>query len=152
MRSFYGLGLKHSLTAVSFQLYSFFRITAFSAFLYFFPHSSHGVLTESSSTVYCYFVIRNRMMKGILNLNINGHQRIIGKNPIRASVSLNYQLKYRTNNSSRWVVNFCYRKKCIIFCNLFCERFELNIHFISRLSMIVRVNVVLNRTVVVDSH
>lgn len=108
-RSFYGLGLKHSLTAVSFQLYSFFRITAFSAFLYFFPHSSHGVLTESSSTVYCYFVIRNRMMKGILNLNINGHQRIIGKNPIRASVSLNYQLKYRTNNSSRWVVNFCYR-------------------------------------------
>ena len=33
----------------------------------------------------------------------------------------------------------------------FCERFEPKSHFISRLSMIVRVNVVLNRTVVVDS-
>ena len=32
-----------------------------------------------------------------------------------------------------------------------CERFEPRSHFISRLSMIVRVNVVLNRTVVVDS-
>ena len=33
----------------------------------------------------------------------------------------------------------------------FCERFEPWIHFISRLSMIVRVKVVLNRTVIVDS-
>ena len=33
----------------------------------------------------------------------------------------------------------------------FCERFEPRSHFLSRLSMIVRVNVVLNRTVVVDS-
>ena len=32
-----------------------------------------------------------------------------------------------------------------------CKRFEPRSHFISRLSMIVRVNVVLNRTVVVDS-
>ena len=33
----------------------------------------------------------------------------------------------------------------------FCERFEPRSHFKSRLSLIVRVNVVLNRTVVVDS-
>ena len=32
-----------------------------------------------------------------------------------------------------------------------CERFEARSHFKSRLSLIVRVNVVLNRTVVVDS-
>ena len=32
-----------------------------------------------------------------------------------------------------------------------CKRFEPRSHFISRLSMIIRVNVVLNRTVVVDS-
>ena len=32
-----------------------------------------------------------------------------------------------------------------------CERFEPRGHFINRLSMIVRVKVVLNRTVVVDS-
>ena len=32
-----------------------------------------------------------------------------------------------------------------------CERFEPKSHFKSRLSLIVRVNVVLNRTVVVDS-
>ena len=32
-----------------------------------------------------------------------------------------------------------------------CERFEPRSHFISKLSMIVRVNVVLNRTIVVDS-
>ena len=33
----------------------------------------------------------------------------------------------------------------------FCERFEPRSHFLSRLSMIIRVNVVLNRAVVVDS-
>ena len=33
-----------------------------------------------------------------------------------------------------------------------CERFEPRSHFKSRLSLIVRVNVVLNRTVVVDSE
>ena len=33
----------------------------------------------------------------------------------------------------------------------FCERFEPRSHFKSRLSLIVRVNVVLNRSVVVDS-
>ena len=33
----------------------------------------------------------------------------------------------------------------------FCERFEPRSHFKSRLSLIVRLNVVLNRTVVVDS-
>ena len=33
-----------------------------------------------------------------------------------------------------------------------CERFDPRSHFISRLSMIVRVNVVVNRTVVVDSN
>ena len=32
-----------------------------------------------------------------------------------------------------------------------CERFEPRSHFKSRLSLIIRVNVVLNRTVVVDS-
>ena len=32
-----------------------------------------------------------------------------------------------------------------------CERFETRSHFKSRLSLIVRVNVVLNRTVIVDS-
>ena len=35
--------------------------------------------------------------------------------------------------------------------NSICERFEPRSHFKSRLSLIVRVNVVLNRTVVVDS-
>ena len=35
--------------------------------------------------------------------------------------------------------------------DIFCERFELRSHFKSRLSLIVRVNVVLNRTIVVDS-
>ena len=42
----------------------------------------------------------------------------------------------------------------ILFVNpvkLNCERFEPRSHFKSRLSLIVRVNVVLNRTVVVDS-
>ena len=34
---------------------------------------------------------------------------------------------------------------------LFCERFKPRSHFKSRLSLIIRVNVVLNRTVVVDS-
>ena len=33
----------------------------------------------------------------------------------------------------------------------FCERFEPRSHFKSRLNLIVRLNVVLNRTVVVDS-
>ena len=33
-----------------------------------------------------------------------------------------------------------------------CEKFEPRSHFISRFSMIVRVNVVLNRTVMVDGH
>ena len=35
--------------------------------------------------------------------------------------------------------------------NTFCERFEPSSHFISRVGVIVGVNVVLNRTVVVDS-
>ena len=35
--------------------------------------------------------------------------------------------------------------------NTYCERFEPRSHFKSRRSLIVRVNVVLNRTVVVDS-
>ena len=35
--------------------------------------------------------------------------------------------------------------------DLNCERFEPRSHFISSVSMIIRVNVVLNRTVVVDS-
>ena len=35
--------------------------------------------------------------------------------------------------------------------SLYCERFEPRSHFKSRLSLIVQVNVVLNRTVVVDS-
>ena len=35
--------------------------------------------------------------------------------------------------------------------SLYCERFEPKSHFKSRLSLIVQVNVVLNRTVVVDS-
>ena len=39
----------------------------------------------------------------------------------------------------------------VVCSNLFCDRFEPRSQFISRLSMIVRVNVVLNRTVVVDS-
>ena len=39
----------------------------------------------------------------------------------------------------------------IVVVNLFCERFEHRSHFKSRLSLIVRVNLVLNRTVVVDS-
>ena len=34
---------------------------------------------------------------------------------------------------------------------LYCQRFEPRSHFISTLSLIVLVNVVLNRTVVVDS-
>ena len=34
---------------------------------------------------------------------------------------------------------------------LFCERFEPRSHFISRLSLIIRVNIFLNRTVFVDS-
>ena len=40
-------------------------------------------------------------------------------------------------------------KECKILYN--CERFEPGSHFKSRLSLIVRVNVVLNRAVVVDS-
>ena len=35
--------------------------------------------------------------------------------------------------------------------SLYCEMLEARSHFISRLSMIVRLNVVLNRTVVVES-
>ena len=38
-----------------------------------------------------------------------------------------------------------------VFSSRDCERFDPRSHFKSRLSMIVRVNVVLNRTVVVDS-
>ena len=53
-----------------------------------------------------------------------------------------------------------YKKRCCkVFWDLpdgvqsivFCERFEPRSHFKSRLSLILRVNVVLNRTVVVDS-
>ena len=40
---------------------------------------------------------------------------------------------------------------CIYVYMYCCERFEPRSHFKSRLSLIVRVNVVLNRTVVVDS-
>ena len=40
---------------------------------------------------------------------------------------------------------------CIFHTYIDCERFEPRSHFKSRLSLIVRVNVVLNRTVVVDS-
>ena len=36
-------------------------------------------------------------------------------------------------------------------CSINCEGFESRSYFINRLSMIVRVNVVLNRTVVVES-
>ena len=42
-----------------------------------------------------------------------------------------------------------YSKSCLFYYS--CERFEPGSHFKSRLSLIVRVNVVLNRTVVVDS-
>ena len=40
--------------------------------------------------------------------------------------------------------------KSIYYITYCCERFEPRSHFKSRLSLIVRVNVVLNRTVVVD--
>ena len=40
---------------------------------------------------------------------------------------------------------------CFLFYQQSCERFEPRRNFMSRLSMIVRVNVVLNRTIVVDS-
>ena len=46
---------------------------------------------------------------------------------------------------------FLFKPLLLFFCNslrLYCERFEPRSHFISRLSMIVWVNVVLNRTVV----
>ena len=42
-------------------------------------------------------------------------------------------------------------KMFIIIISYYCERFEPRSHFKSRLSLIVRVNVVLNRSVVVDS-
>ena len=45
--------------------------------------------------------------------------------------------------------HFCTSDFCSPAC--FCERFEPRSHFLSRLSMIIRVNVVLNRAVVVDS-
>ena len=47
------------------------------------------------------------------------------------------------------MVQFCYAF-CFKYFTLFCERFEPSSHFKSRLSMIVRVNVVLNRNVVVQ--
>ena len=43
------------------------------------------------------------------------------------------------------------KKKMLLPIKKCCERFEPRSHFKSRLSLIVRVNVVLNRTVVVDS-
>ena len=43
------------------------------------------------------------------------------------------------------------KKKMLLQIKKCCERFELRSHFKTRLSLIVRVNVVLNRTVVVDS-
>ena len=52
------------------------------------------------------------------------------------------------NSCSTFILFFC----CfVLFCFFFCETFQPRSHFKSRLSLIVRVNVVLNRTVVVDS-
>ena len=53
----------------------------------------------------------------------------------------------------------CFKKSLLIYNNniiiiqyyYYCERFEPRSHFKSRLSLIVQVNIVLNRTVVVDS-
>ena len=60
-----------------------------------------------------------------------------------------------------WIITFCFYlmnkkprnltklRSCTVFKNrYFCKRFEPRSHFISRFSMIVRVNVVLNRTTV----
>ena len=46
---------------------------------------------------------------------------------------------------------FSYKSRDFAYLCDFCERFEPRRHFKSRFSFIVRVNVVLNRTVVVDS-
>ena len=43
------------------------------------------------------------------------------------------------------------KKKMLLQIKMCCERFEPRSHFKSRLSLIVQVNVVLNRTVIVDT-
>ena len=48
-------------------------------------------------------------------------------------------------------IELLYTKMIVTMFKLYCERFEPRSHFKSRLSLIVWVNVVLNRTVVVDS-
>ena len=48
-----------------------------------------------------------------------------------------------------WLTTSVIKKK--IFAMQNCKRFEPRSHFISRFSMIIRVNVVLYRTVVIDS-
>ena len=58
---------------------------------------------------------------------------------------------YTTRNHSWDISRYTTRKHCITSINKNCERFEPRIHFKRKLSFIVRVNVVLNRTVVVDS-
>ena len=45
----------------------------------------------------------------------------------------------------------CTLQTIILKQDIFCERFEPSSHFKSRLSLIIQVNVVLNRTAVVDS-
>ena len=62
---------------------------------------------------------------------------------IAANGSVNIALK---KDSSSFNLRCDYSKALTL-----CERSEPRSHFISRLSMIVRVNVILNRTVVVDS-
>ena len=49
------------------------------------------------------------------------------------------------------IFSFTPANMLLLLSSLFCERFEPRSHFKSRLSLIVPVNVVLNRTVVVDS-
>ena len=57
----------------------------------------------------------------------------------------NYWDVQKTTLEEKFIAEDSYRDK------KFCERFVLRSHFKSRLSLMVRVNVVLNRTVVVDN-
>ena len=61
------------------------------------------------------------------------------------------EVQERQAKSSRGGGEVTYEKWSFTSSSNYCERFEPRSHFISRLSMIVRVNLVLNRTIFIDS-
>ena len=89
-------------------------------------------------------------------LQIFSSQPLVGSD-IRANYKTAYSVYLLSDDPEiiNDIVNSVFLFVCLCYLFIYliylCERFEAGSHFKSRLSLIVRVNVVLNRTVVVDS-